>query len=504
LTVRATSGPVRVLLLCAQGGDADAQLIGGIAGALQDVGGGDVRATVASLLRRDADTMRGLAVGVDIHESFEEFRGRSHVPDLDAEVARLVRDYPSVNWWEIAAGERSIIDASFLVGGLGQRMESRAYVEALIVNMVRYYESILSSVAFSAAMCPEADALISYVLYQVARRFGVRMLAISPNAWIREDGRPGFFLCRDEFLHSDRMEDAYRALRARALTAEETDRVTRFRRSVVDFDVKREYRATTNRSFVVPPTSPQLRNLIAYLRENAARDKNVEYFKIDVWEKAKANVRRSWRRLRTKGLLGDASLDFPERSVFYAMQYQPEQSTLVGGNFFANQIATIENIAKCLPFGYTLIVKEHPRGRGARPSWQYQHLAHYPNIQFSDADSKAILRRCAATVTIAGTIGLESIAMDKPVVVLGNVYYDFADVVYKARSWPELAQTLRRILVDREYEKNARRHELIDRFFLSYLMARVPAQLAKDSARTIAEAVCAELGVNLQPVPVAS
>jgi hypothetical protein len=93
--------------------------------------------------------------------------------------------------------------------------------------------------------------------------------------------------------------------------------------------------------------------------------------------------------------------------------------------------------------------------------------------------------------------------MDKPVVVLGNVYYDFADVVYKAQSWPELAQTLRRILVDREYEKNARRHDLIDRFFLSYLMARVPAQLAKESAQTIAEVVCAELDLKLQPVPVA-
>ena len=186
------------------------------------------------------------------------------------------------------------------------------------------------------------------------------------------------------------------------------------------------------------------------------------------------------------------------------MQYQPEQTTLIGGNFFANQVATIENIAKCLPLGYRLIVKEHPRGRGARPAWQYLHLAHYPNIQFCDADSKEILKRCEAVVTITGTIGLEAMALDKPVVVLGNVYYDFSEVVYKAHSWPDLGQTLRRILIDREYEMNARRHELIDRFFLSYLLARVPVHLAKGSARAIAEAVCGELSINLQVESVVS
>ncbi len=497
--VRENSGSMsdskRVLFLCAQGGQQDAELVASVGRALQNAAGGKIAVSVASLRNRDANSIREQAPTLDVRRSFEEFRREKSYQDIDSQVMRLARDYGDVNWWAVAASERSFIDASFLVGGLGQRSESREYVEALIASMVCYFEAILSSEKFSAVLCPEADSLISHVLYQVARRLRVRIVALSPNAWIREDGRPGFFLCCDEFLHSDRMEAFYKELGQSGLSKDEQTRVRRFKRVVVDFDVQRDYRIATNNSFVVPAISPNLKALPQYLWENASRDKDVEYYKIDVFAKAKANILRAWRRWRSKNLLGTGTINVPRRSVFYAMQYQPEQSSLVGGIFFANQIATIENIAKALPFGYTLVVKEHPRGRGARPAWQYRHLAHFPNVQFCDAGAKDILKQCEATVTISGTIGLEALALDKPVVVLGNVYYDFADIVYKPKSWSEVAQVLRRILIDREYEQNASRQDLIDRFFLSYLVARVPALLSKDSAAEIAGAIIAELDV---------
>jgi Capsule polysaccharide biosynthesis protein len=491
------SASAHILLLCAQGGAPEAELNVSIGAALRRLNTERVAVSIASLRDQDAALMQEMAPAMNILEAFEGFRRRTRIDNMEAEVARLARDYKGVNWWLVAAGERSFIDASLLVGGLGQRVETQEYVEALLVYLVCYFEAIFAAQNFTAIMCPEADSLIQYVLFHVARHRGVRVLAMTPNAWIREDGLPGFFFCRDEFLHSDRMEETYRQLGARAITAEESSRVQRFRNTVVGFDVRSEYRALTKSNFVVSALSPMLKRLPAYLWDNAARDTDVEYFKIDVVAKAKANLLRSWRRWRAKHLMGSMSPDIPPRSVFYGMQYQPEQSTLVGGNFFANQVATIENIAKCLPLGYTLIVKEHPRGRGARPAWQYRHLAHFPNVQFCDADSKEILKRTEASVTIAGTIGLEAIAMDKPSVVLGDVYFDFADFVYRAQSWPDLARILRRILIEREYEKIQNRNELIDRFFLAYLIARIPVLLSKDSDDAIAEAVFAELGISI-------
>ncbi len=450
---------------------------------------------VVSLRECDADTIRQLAPSVDICESFENFRDRWPITDLDAETARLAREYADVNWWAVAASERTFIDASFLVGGIGSRTESREYVERLMVSLVSFFEQVFSSDQFAAAICQEADTLVTHVFYQVARRFRVKIIGVWPPAWIREEGRPGIFFGRDEFRHSDQIERTYRELKERELDEYERERVQRFRQNVMNFDLNRAYRPT-KKVAATPALSPNLKKLGRYLRENRRRREDVEYYKIDVLAKAKANILRVWRRRRCKRLLGSKSVNFSPRSVFYAMHYQPEQTTLVGGIFFANQVAVIENIAKTLPFGYLLVVKEHPLGRGTRPAWQYRHLAHFPNIEFCDADTKEILRRCEAVVTISGTIGLEALALDKPVIVLGQCQYDFVDVVYRTKSWPDVAQALRRVLIDREYERNSARHGIIDRFLLSYLVSQVPVARNKESADGIAAAICAELGVR--------
>lgn len=485
----------RVLVLCPQGGPPEAEFNASIGAALAKAARAGVDVSMACLRQVDAEAIRSLAPAVQVLQSFEAFRRESPAVNVPAEALRLACDYPGANWWQIIAGERSIVDSSFLVGGLGQRSVSRAYVEALVVNMVRYFETIISQSRYSAVMCQVVDSLIIHVFYQVARKFGVQILALTPNAWIREDGKPGFYIGQDEFMHNRRMEEAYDELAKRPMTEDERDRARRYQRTVFEFNILTTYQSITKRPFVVPPFSPNLKRLYAYLKENAARDEGVEYYKIDAFSKAKANVLRVWRRWRSGGLLGPKVREILPRSVFFPMQYQPEQTTLIGGIYFANQISVIENVAKALPFGCTLVVKEHPRGRGSRPAWQYKHLAHFPNVMFCDGDAKDLIKRCDAVVTITSTVGLEAMALDRPVVLLGSCYYDFADIVYKPKSWSEVAQVLRRILIDREYEQNASRQDLIDRFFLSYLVARVPALLSKDSAAEIAGAIIADLDV---------
>jgi hypothetical protein len=488
--------PKRILILNAQGGTFDAELNAALAQAILKQSDGQWSPAVITLREADAVTVRQQGPSVDVIGSFQVFQDRYSIDDLDAAALRLTHDYPSVDWWAVVASERSFIDASFLVGGLGHRVESRQYVEQLLVNLVSFFEGAFSSNEFAASICQLADSLVTHVFYQVARKFGVRVVVLSPPAWLRENGKPGLFLARDEFRHCDQTERMYRELHTRELSEQERERVQRFRQTVVGFDMARTYENITKRPFAATAFSPNLKRLGQYLSENAQRRKNVEYYKIDVLAKTKANIVRAWRKWRIRNLLGPETMNFSPRSVFFPLHYQPEQTTLVGGIYFANQVGVLENIAKALPFGYSLIVKEHPRGRGARPAWQYTHLAHFPNIEFCDADTKDILRRCEAAVTIAGTIGLEALAMDKPVILLGQCQYDFVDVVYRAESWPDLARIFRRILIDRDYERNSARHRVIDRFFLAFLATQVPVPRNKESADTIAAAICEELGVH--------
>jgi hypothetical protein len=495
---------MRLLILCPQGGEPEARFNAAIADAIQLHGNGAVSVSVACLRQADAATIRGLAPAVGVLKSFEKFREERAPVRGKEEALRLARDYPQTNWWSVAIAERNIVDSSFLLGGAGEKPESQDQVEALIIGIVCHFEAIFASEKPDAVIVPVADSLFIHVFYQVARRFGARILSMSPSAWIREDGKPGFYLGRDEFVHCGRMVDIYQRLIKRGLGDAERERVRNYKRTVAEFNIAKAYRSFMKRPFVASALSPNLKRLWSYLRENAVRSREVEYYKIDVAAKIKANLLRLWRRRRARSMVGASSLDIPPHSVFYPMQYQPEQTTLVGGLYFANQVATIENVAKSLPFGFTLVVKEHPRGRGARPAWQYRHLARFPNVQFCDADAKEIMGRCQAVVTITSTAGLEAMALDKPAVVLGNCYYDFADIVYKPKSWVDVTDMLRRILIDGEYEKNTQRHELIDCFFLSYLLARIPSLLNEESAPAVAAAVCAELGVPAQQMVRAS
>ena len=99
----------RILVLCAQGGKPEAEFNANIASALAKAGSPDSQISVVCLRQVDADTLRGLARAVHVLKSFEAFRDERLTQDVPAQALRLSRDYPGVNWWEIAAAERSVI-----------------------------------------------------------------------------------------------------------------------------------------------------------------------------------------------------------------------------------------------------------------------------------------------------------------------------------------------------------------------------------------------------------
>jgi CDP-glycerol glycerophosphotransferase (TagB/SpsB family) len=199
-----------------------------------------------------------------------------------------------------------------------------------------------------------------------------------------------------------------------------------------------------------------------------------------------------WRHQMTKGLMETISLDMlPQRSVLYAMHFQPEQSTLALGPFVLNQIALIENISKALPLGYTLIVKEHPAGRGRRPAWQYRHIASLPNVELCDAPAKEIAQRCDLVMTISGTIGMETLVLGKPVLLFGRSFYDYGDLILKETDSSRLHALLHKVLLQNRTEIN--RDEL-RRFLMSYLYGLVPFFPYGENDRHYGNALLEELG----------
>lgn len=429
--------------------------------------------------------------------TFEDWVHRSS--QTGGEVDRLREEYREVNWSAVLASERVFTDYSLLLGSAGQRGESPEYVMRLLVNIVTFLEYLFKVQGVQAVVCQTADTLFSHVVFKVAQHLGVKVFAITP-AWLLERGAEGGYFSNNEFMESERMIAEYRRTMERDLTEAEVLRVNAFAESVKAFQNKTPFtQKNRERNAGFSALSPNVRSLFSYLAKNSRRDPDVEYIKISPVQKAKANLLRVWRKFSGRNMFGPSDTHgIPPQSVFFAFQYQPEQSTLSQGIFYANQIALVENISKSLPLGYTLIVKEHPWGRGARPAWQYRHLAGLYNVRFFDAPSKEIISRVEAVIAISGTVGFEGVALDKPTVILGRSFFTHCDLFYRIGSVQELPAVLRKILVDRDFYKIPDRQGHLNRFLLSYLNSLVPYFPMVENGKHYGVALAAQLDLPLK------
>jgi hypothetical protein len=127
------------------------------------------------------------------------------------------------------------------------------------------------------------------------------------------------------------------------------------------------------------------------------------------------------------------------RLFYFALHMQPEFTTDVRAPFLTNQLALIHYIAKSLPPGYDLMVKEHPAMKGYRDLSYYQRLKEMYNVHLMSprTDSHELIKACDAVFTITGTTGWEGLLYGKPVIAFGPLCYGFAEGIYKC---PEIGQ----------------------------------------------------------------
>jgi hypothetical protein len=132
--------------------------------------------------------------------------------------------------------------------------------------------------------------------------------------------------------------------------------------------------------------------------------------------------------------------------VFYPLHYEPEAALFYMAEFFDNQLANIENFAKCLRHNEILIVKEHPQQPGVLLQSKFRSLKkRVPNLVFLPAEYSTyhLLKRSKLILTLGSTAGIEALILGKPVVVLGKVFYDQYEGVNALTNFDELKNFIR-------------------------------------------------------------
>ena len=95
---------------------------------------------------------------------------------------------------------------------------------------------------------------------------------------------------------------------------------------------------------------------------------------------------------------------------------------------FSNQLSIIEMIARVLPAGYKLYVREHPLWRNRYSYRLLAQLKTIPNVRFISTKYPAweIVKNSKGILTLNGTNGIEALMYGKPVLAFApNVYTDF-------------------------------------------------------------------------------
>ena len=134
-----------------------------------------------------------------------------------------------------------------------------------------------------------------------------------------------------------------------------------------------------------------------------------------------------------------------DKFVYFPLQVDPDRNLLIGSPYLTNQIESIRNIAKSLPIGYKLYVKEHP---GQRHEWRdisfYKKIIEIPNVKLihPSVPSEKIYEKCSLVITSGGSSGFEAAFFGKPTIVLSDTIYTRLDSVTKVTNFDELSTTI--------------------------------------------------------------
>jgi hypothetical protein len=165
------------------------------------------------------------------------------------------------------------------------------------------------------------------------------------------------------------------------------------------------------------------------------------------WTRIK-DVRRTRREEQTA-----VTHSFPtERFIYFPLHFQPEATTSAKGRHFVEQEEVVNSIARHLPEGVLLVLKEHPHQFEKllpRSRNFYSRLVSAPNVVLvsSDVPSLKLRQRCLAVVTVSGSNGFEVLASGKPVIAFGSAPWREAPGVHTVRSDVDAKQAINDVMV---------------------------------------------------------
>jgi hypothetical protein len=142
------------------------------------------------------------------------------------------------------------------------------------------------------------------------------------------------------------------------------------------------------------------------------------------------------------------STDGGEGFFFLPLHFPRESQLTIRAPHCLDQEAIVAMVARSLPTGYRLYVKEHPNHIGEIPRRVIKQISRMKDVVLLHprAHSHELIQKSAGTVVINSTAGFESILYQKPVVVLGKPFYSGLGLTIDVDDYSCIPEALQRAL----------------------------------------------------------
>jgi len=139
--------------------------------------------------------------------------------------------------------------------------------------------------------------------------------------------------------------------------------------------------------------------------------------------------------------------DLKSPFVYFSLGIVLERHILIGAPYYTNQLEIIRHIAKSLPVGYRLLVKEHPaqQSREWRSISEYEQIMDIPNVTLihPSFSEKELQKNCSLLISTAGGSAFEAAFYQKPSIIFGSAIYSILPSVTKVDSLENLPKIIK-------------------------------------------------------------
>jgi hypothetical protein len=128
------------------------------------------------------------------------------------------------------------------------------------------------------------------------------------------------------------------------------------------------------------------------------------------------------------------NLSIDEPFVYYPLHVPNDAALTVRSPEFLDQYALLDYLARILPYGHKLVIKEHPALVGAIDYRRISGLLKAnDNIKIvpPTCNSYEVMAAASAVITVNSKSGAEALLLGKPVIVLGDAFYRRASFAFQ-------------------------------------------------------------------------